>query len=103
MNPNKYGQAIGNYSIDELSIIKSYLIDALSFRDIERNILEIDSQAHGGGFIAKGIINSYGIEAINKGMVTEENINELIANNTGQLKFTLEKLNEYLKTFNNTQ
>lgn len=103
LNPNKYGQAIGNYSIDELSIIKSYLIDALSFRDIERNILEIDSQAHGGGFIAKGIINSYGIEAINKGMVTEENINELIANNTGQLKFTLEKLNEYLKTFNNTQ
>lgn len=86
-----------NYSIEDLSIIKAYLIDAISFRNIEREILEIDSQARGGGFIAKGIINSYGIEAKNKGTVTEENINELISNNTGKLKVTLIKLNEYIK------
>ncbi|MCD8519265.1 MAG: hypothetical protein LRY32_07370 [Flavobacterium sp.] len=83
--------------MDDLYIIKAYLIDALSFRNIERDILKIDSQARGGGFIAKGIINSYGIEAKNKGTVTEENINELISNNTGKLKMTLIKLNEYLK------
>jgi len=59
--------------------------------------LKIDSQARGGGFIAKGIINSYEIEAKNKGTVTKENINELISNNTGKLKMTLIKLNEYLK------
>lgn len=86
-----------NYSIEDLSIIKAYLIDAISFRNIEREILEIDSQERGGGFIAKGIINSYGIEAKNKGTVTEENINELISNNTGKLKMTLIKLNEYIK------
>ena len=37
------------------------------------------------------------IEAKNKGTVTEENINELISNNTGKLKVTLIKLNEYIK------
>lgn len=93
----KYVATNDNYSIEDLSIIKAYLIDALSFRNIEREILKIDSQARGGGFIAKGIINSYEIEAKNKGTVTEENINELISNNTGKFKMTLIKLNEYLK------
>jgi hypothetical protein len=86
-----------NYSNEDLSIIKAYLIDALSFRNIEREIMKIDSQARGGGFIAKGIINSYGIEVKNKGTVTKENINELISCNTGKLTMTLIKLNEYIK------
>jgi hypothetical protein len=93
----KYVAPNDNYSMEDLSIIKAYLIDALSFRNIEREILKIDSQARGGGFIAKGIINSYGIEAKNKGKVTEKNINELISNNTGKLKMTLIKLNEHIK------
>jgi hypothetical protein len=94
-NTKKY-DTITHYSIEDLSIIKAYLIDALSFRNIEREILKIDSQARGGGFIAKGIINSYGIEAKHKGTVTDKNINELITSYDGKLKKTLIKLNEYL-------
>jgi hypothetical protein len=89
-----------NSNID-LSVIKAYLIDGLSFRSIEKEILNIDSQARGGGFVAKKIVNSYGILAQNKGTVTNNNITILIANNSGQLKNTLIKLNDYLKTVTN--
>jgi len=42
-------------------------------------------------------LNSYRIEAKDKGKVTDKNINELISNNTGKLKRTLIELNEYIK------
>jgi len=96
-NPQNTSQQMNKYSNEDLSIIKAYLIDGLSFRSIERKILQIDSPARGGGFIAKGILNSYGIEAKDKGKVTVKNINELISNNTGKLKRTLIELNEYIK------
>ena len=38
-----------------------------SFRKLERDFLYIDSQARGGGFVAKGIVNSHGFTIKDKG------------------------------------
>lgn len=43
-----------------------------SFRKLETEFLHIDSQARGGGFIAKEILNSMGIMAYHKGMLQHE-------------------------------
>lgn len=86
-----------NYSSIDLSVLEGFLINGLSFRSIERDILKIDSQNRGGGFIAKKIINSYGIQANDKGTVTQNNIETMIINNEGEIKITLIKLNEHIK------
>ena len=48
-----------------------------SFRKLEKTFLKIDSKSRGGGFIAKKIINSYGITAAQKGMFTIEDVKKL--------------------------
>lgn len=82
------------YSDVDLKIIKAYLIDGLSFRTIEKEILKIDSQVRGGGFVAKKILNSYGIEAKNKGTITRYNIGSVINNCGGLYLKTLTHLKE---------
>ena len=99
-NIKKAGKYILDYSNVDLLIIKAYLIDKSSYRTIEKTILKIPSPARGGGFVAKDILNSYGVEGKHKGTVTTNNITELIANNNnnGILKETLIKLKGYIKS-----
>jgi hypothetical protein len=40
-----------------IKIIKAYLIDGLSYRNIEKMFFDVDSPARGGGFIAMGILH----------------------------------------------
>mgnify|MGYP000020354150 FL=1 len=97
-NIKKVGNYILDYSNIDLSIIKAYLIDKSSYRTIEKVILKIPSSARGGGFVAKGILNSYGVEGKHKGFVNGKNISELIITNNGVLKETLIKLKEYIES-----
>ena len=97
-NIKKAKNHILDYSNVDLSIIKAYLIDKSSYRTIEKVILKIPSPARGGGFVAKGILNSYGVEGKHKGFVYGKNISELIITNNGVLKETLIKLKEYIKS-----
>lgn len=97
-NNKKTRNYILDYSNDDLLIIKAYLIEKTSYRTIEKDILKIHSPNRGGGFIAKGILNSYGVEGKHKGSVSSNNIMELIASNKGVLKETLIKLKEYIKS-----
>lgn len=97
ITPSEYVKSNLNISNTDLLIIKAYLMDKWSYRTIEKEILKIDSQARGGGFVAKSIINSYGIEGSDKGTVTHENIENVISNNNGIRKNTLIKLKEFIK------
>ncbi len=80
----------------DLSIIQAYLIDGKSYRTIERTILKMPSESRGGGFAAKGILNSYGIEGRHKGILANNNFKELISNNSGILQQVLIKLQDYI-------
>lgn len=86
-----------NFSNIELSIIKAYLVDKKSYRTIEKEIMKIPSADRGGGFLAKEILNSYGIEGKHKGTVTLKNIQTLIYNKIDIPQTTLLKLQEYIK------
>ena len=77
----------------ELSVVKEYLSNpATSFRTIEKTLLNIDSQTNGGGFIAKRIVNSYGVLAAHKGMLAYTPISEAICSSAGKLKETLQMI-----------
>lgn len=95
-----------NSNVDSLDVhllvIKAYLVANLSYRKIEIEFLNIESQERGGGFVAKKIINSYGITKSHKGTITKENIESVINENKGILKSTLIKLHEYLVNDNNS-
>lgn len=86
----------GKYSERDLRIIGSYLIKGLSYRSIEKDILEIESPVRGGGFIAKGILNTYGVEGKHKGTITLSNIDDNISIAEPTLKRTLIELKKFL-------
>lgn len=48
-------------------VIKSYLIDGKSHREIQREILGLPAPLHGGGFIAMYILHYYGLSGDDKG------------------------------------
>lgn len=79
---------IKNFEKD-LNIIKAYLIDCKSYRKIEMELMNIDSQNRGGGFIAKSKLNSYGITREHKGIINNLNIDQEIEKSFGMLKETL--------------
>lgn len=88
------------YSDRDMRILKAYLIDKDSYRTIEKTILKIPSPVRGGGFIVKGILNSYGVSGKHKGILENKNISNLISNSNGVLKDTLIKLREYINKSN---
>ena len=81
----------------ELRIVKEYLLNPdTSFRKLERQFMGIDSQAKGGGFIAKRIVNSYGVTAEMKGVLSRCSVSCLIETATGRCKVTLQKIEKEL-------
>lgn len=66
-----------------------YLEQGVSFRNLERRVLGIDSQARGGGFVAKYALNDFGITAADKGMLSRMSPEEALASSTGQLRYAL--------------
>jgi hypothetical protein len=85
-----------NYSEQDLQIIKAYLVQGYSYRTIEKEILEIESPARGGGFVAKKILNAYGVEGKHKKSITNSNIDEKIISSSNILKQTLTELRKSL-------
>jgi len=81
-----------NYSEQHLRIIKAYLIQGDSYRTIEKVVLEMESPARGGGFVAKNILNSYGVEGKHKSTITWRNIDDKILSAKDTLKITLIEL-----------
>ena len=66
-----------------------YLEQSVSFRNLERKVLGIDSQARGGGFVAKNALNDLGITASDKGMLAKMSPREALESTTGKLRYAL--------------
>ncbi len=101
-NKNNVGSKInkiGNLDEDlRICIVLEYLINPnTSFRQIEREYLNIDSQARGGGFVAKDIINKMGVSAAKKGVLTKISIEDEIRTSSGEYKQTLITINSKLE------
>lgn len=68
----------------KLLIAIKYLCDpSTSFRKLEKEFLHIESKARGGGFVAKKIVNDFGITAEKKGILSIVSIEEEINNSEG--------------------
>ena len=65
----------------EKDMVIEYLTNPdTSFRKLEEKYLGIKSKARGGGFVAKKIINSYGVSAQQKGIYTKDDISDKFSN-----------------------
>lgn len=79
----------------EFRVVVEYLTNPkTSFRKLEREFMGIDSPARGGGFVAKSIVNSYGITAKMKGILSSNSIEHLIQTCSGKCKQTLVMIKE---------
>lgn len=82
----------------ELRIVTEYLVNPkTSFRKLERQFMGLDSPARGGGFVAKNVVNSYGIVAEMKGILANNTIDSVIQNATGERRDALLMLKELLQ------
>lgn len=62
----------------ELNVMKAYLVDGRSHRDIQRNILGIPAPSRGGGFVAMNILHKYGIYGEHKAKLKNISEDELL-------------------------
>ncbi len=68
-----------NYLIAE--VIKAYLIDGKSHREIQREILDLPAPARGGGFVVMELLHHFNIRGDRKGILKKYSISELRNNN----------------------
>ncbi|MBR4894293.1 MAG: hypothetical protein IKZ36_03740 [Kiritimatiellae bacterium] len=67
-------------------MVRLYLEQGISFRNLERRVLGINSQTRGGGFVAKKALNDFGITASCKGMLATLTPEAAVKISTGMLK-----------------
>lgn len=79
-----------------LKVVKAYLVDGFSHRDIQREILGLPAPDRGGGFIAMDILHYFDIYGENKGILKNKDIVELIQSSTGKFQKGLIKLKAYI-------
>ena len=48
----------------DYKVLRAFLVDGNSCRDIERKILGLDAPVRGGGFAAMNIVHKYGIRKV---------------------------------------
>jgi len=54
-----------------VEILKAYLIDGKSHRNIQKNILNMDAPSHGGGYEAMNILHEFEIKGEHKGILNQ--------------------------------
>lgn len=86
MDINKFSEA------KHAEVIKAYLIDKKSHREIQEEILEIDAPTRGGGFVAMDILHYYGIDGDKKGSLVGKDLDIELSTATGNYKKALELL-----------
>ncbi|AZJ31559.1 hypothetical protein SAMN05444344_0004 [Tenacibaculum mesophilum] len=68
-----------NYTITE--VIKAYLIDGQSHRNIQREILSLPAPVRGGRFVIMELLHHYNIRGDKKDLLTLKSISELNTTN----------------------
>ena len=81
-----------NYIIAE--VIKAYLIDGRSHRNIQREILNLPAPAKGGGFVVMELLHHFNIRGDKKSLLTKKSISELKTTNDSEFKKALQIINE---------
>ena len=77
----------------EIKMVKEYLTNPFtSFRKLEKQFMHIESS--GKGFQSKKIVNSYGVTAEHKGILSQKSIEEAAEKATGLYKETLHAIRE---------
>ncbi len=90
--------SVNNKDITDIKMALEYLINPnTSFRQLEKQFLNIDSPVRGGGFIAKRILNSMGIKAYHKGMLKRKNFTDSVGPTDDVLLQTLEAIKKFLE------
>ena len=77
---------------DLLVMGRLYLEQGLSFRNLEKRVLHIDSQVRGGGFVAKSALNNFGLTNENKGALKHRSVAAEHKAASGSYKKALETL-----------
>lgn len=78
-----------------LAVLRAYIIDGKSHRQIQSEILELPAPLHGGGYVAMNILHYYGVSGDEKGILRNKTISELQDISSEELKEALLKLGEY--------
>lgn len=85
--------------VDDLSediiiqVLRAYLVDGLSHRVIQKNILGLPAPARGGGFVTMQILHHFDIKGEHKGLLTKK-VND--ADFSVNLISAIKKINEYI-------
>ena len=74
------------------TMARLYLEKSVSFRNLEKMVLGIDSQSRGGGFVAKNALNAFGITATNKGALSRRTLKAELEYATGAYKKALTEI-----------
>lgn len=71
---------MGKYFDDEtkLEVLKAYLVDGLSHRQIQRDILNYPAPARGGGFLTMEILHQFGVKGEHKGLYANSSSDEFV-------------------------
>jgi len=84
-------------------VIRAYLIDSKSHREIQREILGLPAPDHGGGFVTMGILHYYDIHGEKKGFLTTSTIQQELEEASDQYTkalMMLSGINEYIQDIN---
>lgn len=80
-----------------LKVIKAFLVDGLSHRKIQSQILGLPAPDNGGGYVAMDILHYYNIDGKKKGILANGDIDNLIKNSTGNYHEILIKVKDYFE------
>lgn len=90
-------KALGSFTPDVVAnCIKAYLFDGYSFRTIEKEIMGLEYRVHGGGFVAKKLLESKGINSSMKKKFYGQTIDTAIDLSAEPLKTTLKWIKSIL-------
>ncbi|WP_123054482.1 HNH endonuclease signature motif containing protein [Clostridium sp. JN-1] len=82
---------------EKLRVMKAYLVDGLSHRKIQSQILGLPAPDNGGGYVAMDILHYFNIKGDKKGILATKDIDSLIKNATGDYCMTLKKMKAYFE------
>jgi len=95
---------IDDFPIDvHEEVIRAYLIDSKSHREIQREILYLPAPDHGGGFVTMGILHHYDIHGEKKGIMNTSTIEKELEGASDQYSkalMMLSEINEYIRDIN---
>ena len=77
--------------------LKAYLFDGLSYRDLEREVLQIESPDHGGGYKAQTMMRSFGLISANKGLCRGKTLDGAIRQSNGAIKDALKFIKNHME------